>query len=328
VVLPEWLEFRPRLFPSCNFAWLAGPRPVLVDSGFGSDLEATLGLLPGEPALVFNTHWHSDHVGGNAALAERFRMPIAASSAEGSRVNDGDLESFGSDWLDQPVDPYRVDRLLEPGEWLETGAVSLRVVPAAGHSLGQVALFEERARVLIAGDALLAHDVPWINPFLDGAEALETAIATVERIGLLDARVAVAGHGEVIEDVGSCVKRSLDRLRLWRHDPARMAFHGSRRIFGFALMIHGGFARSELLPYLLARRWVQDFGPLAGLAAEQFAERLVADLEGSGAARWKHDRLVSTVPHSKVSRRRKLTLRPGRAAAGSFKTFAVNAPKV
>ncbi len=41
MVLPEWLEFRPRLFPSCNFAWLAGPRPVLVDSGFGSDLEAT-----------------------------------------------------------------------------------------------------------------------------------------------------------------------------------------------------------------------------------------------------------------------------------------------
>jgi len=64
---------------------------------------------------------------------------------------------------------------LEPGELLETGAVSLQVVPAGGHSLGQVALFEERARVLIAGDALLARDVPWINPFLDGAEALETA---------------------------------------------------------------------------------------------------------------------------------------------------------
>ena len=43
----------------------------------------------------------------------------------------------------------------------------------------------------------------WINPFMDGAEALEAAIATVERIGLLDARVAVAGHGEVIEDVAS-----------------------------------------------------------------------------------------------------------------------------
>jgi glyoxylase-like metal-dependent hydrolase (beta-lactamase superfamily II) len=271
-----------------------------VDSGFGSDLKATLGLLPGEPALVFNTHWHSDHVGGNAGLAERFGVPIAASAAEGSRVNAGDPEAFGSDWLDQPVDPYRVDRLVEPGELLETGAVSLRVVPAAGHSLGQVALFEERSRVLIAGDAILAADVPWINPFLDGAEALETAIATVERIGLLGARLAVAGHGQVIEDVASCVKRTLERLRLWRQDHARMALHGSRRIFGFALMIHGGFARSGLLAYLIARRWVHDFAHLAGMAPEEFAEQLVIDLTGSGAARWDHGRLVSTVPHSRV----------------------------
>jgi len=298
VVLPDWLAFRPRLFPSCNFAWLAGPRPVLVDSGFGSDLDATLGLLPGEPALVFNTHWHSDHVGGNAGLAERFGMPIAASAAEGARVNARDPESFGSDYLDQPVDPYRVDQLMESGELLETGAVSLRVVPAGGHSLGQVALFEERSRVLIAGDAIFARGVAWINPFTDGTEALEVAIATVERIGRLDARLVVAGHGEVIEDVASCVKRSVERLKLWREDPARMAFYGCRRVFGFALMIHGGFARSEVLPYLLARRWVYDFAPLAGLPPEKFAERMVSDLVGSGAAGWVHDRLISTVPHT------------------------------
>jgi hydroxyacylglutathione hydrolase len=300
VVLPEWLDFRPRRFPSCNLAWLRGPRPVLVDSGFGSDLDATLGLLPGEPALVLNTHWHSDHVGGNAGLARRFGMPIAASAAEGSRINVGDPESFGSDWFDQPVDPYRVDWLLEPGGLVGTGAISLRVVPAAGHSLGQVALFEERSRVLVAGDAVLAHDVAFINPFVDGAEALETAISSVERIGRLDARLAVAGHGDVIQDVGECVRRSLERLRLWRRDPARMAFHGCRRVLGYALMIHGGFVRSELVPYLLARRWVHDFAPLAGLSPEELAERVVSDLVGSGAARWEGDRLVSTVPHSPV----------------------------
>ncbi|HEY4025489.1 MAG TPA: MBL fold metallo-hydrolase [Candidatus Dormibacteraeota bacterium] len=304
VVLPDWLDFRPRLFPSCNFAWLRGPRPVLVDSGFGADLNATLGLLPGEPALVLNTHWHSDHVGGNAGLAERFGMTIAASAAEGSRVNAGDPEAFGSDWFDQPVDPYSVDRLLEPGELVETGAVGLRVVPVAGHSPGQIALFEERSRVLVAGDAILANDVAFINPFLDGAEALETAISSVERIGRLDARLAVAGHGEVIEDVGGCVKRSLERLRLWRHDPARMTFHSCRRVFGFALMIHGGFVRSELRPYLLARRWVHDFAPLAGLSPEEFAERMVSDLAGSGAARWERDRLVSAVRHTPACRHR------------------------
>ena len=293
VALPDWLDFRPRLFPSCNFAWLRGPQPIVVDSGFGTDLEATLALLPDEPALVFNTHWHSDHVGGNAGLANRFGMPIAASVTEGSRVNAGDPESFGSAWLDQPVDPFHVDRLVEPGEMLDTGVVRLRVVPAAGHSLGQIALFEDRSRVLIAGDAILASDVAWINPFLDGAEALETAIATVERIGLLDAHVAVAGHGGVIEDVADCIKGSLQ-------EPRRMAYHGSRRIFGFALMIHGGFPRSQLMPYLQARRWVRDFAPLAGLSSQEFAERVVSDLLRSGAARWQDDRLISTVPHSRV----------------------------
>jgi glyoxylase-like metal-dependent hydrolase (beta-lactamase superfamily II) len=255
-------------------------------------------MLPGTPALVFNTHWHSDHVGGNAGLTELFQAPIAASSAEGQRINAGDPDSFGADWLDQPVARYQVDRLLEAGERLGTGTVTLRVIPAPGHSLGQIALFEERDRVLIAGDAILASDVPWVNPFLDGPDALETAMATIERIGGLDARVAVAGHGEVIEDVAGSVKRSLERMRVWRDDPAKMALHGSRRIFGYALMIRGGIARSDVLPYLGARRWVRDFSTLAGVSPEEFAQRLVADLTRSGAARWEGDRLVSGVPHT------------------------------
>ena len=32
VALPDWLDFRPRLFPSCNFAWLRGPRPIRLIS--------------------------------------------------------------------------------------------------------------------------------------------------------------------------------------------------------------------------------------------------------------------------------------------------------
>jgi hypothetical protein len=28
VALPDWLDFRPRVFPNCNFAWLRGPQPA------------------------------------------------------------------------------------------------------------------------------------------------------------------------------------------------------------------------------------------------------------------------------------------------------------
>lgn len=301
--LPDWLDFRPRLFPSCNFTWIRGPRPVLVDTGFGSDAAATSALLPDAPALVFNTHWHSDHVGGNAALITRWGVPVAASAGEGTRINAADPEAFGADWLDQPVAPYRVARLLESGEQLDTGEVALRVVAAAGHSVGQLALFEERSRVLVAGDALLPRDVAFINPFLDGRDALAVARDTLQRIGRLEPRVAVAGHGDVIEDVAACVRASLERLELWAAEPARMAFHACRRVFGFALMIHGGFTEDELMPYLAARRWVRDFAPVAGLSPDAFAERMVADLERSGAARWEGGRLVSTVPHTPVAPR-------------------------
>ena len=71
VVLPDWLVFRPRLFPSCKPSRRIGTPTMWA---------ATRGL------------------------AERFGMPIAASAAEGSRVNAGDPESFGSDYLDQPVE--------------------------------------------------------------------------------------------------------------------------------------------------------------------------------------------------------------------------------
>ena len=57
---------------------------VLVDTGYVRHAPLTLALLAtvrglgGEPlARIVNTHCHSDHMGGNAAVAARYRCPIA-----------------------------------------------------------------------------------------------------------------------------------------------------------------------------------------------------------------------------------------------------------
>ncbi|MFP4436334.1 MAG: hypothetical protein ACLFVO_03730 [Chloroflexaceae bacterium] len=39
---PDWLVFFRRKLPSANCVLVRGSRPVLVDSGFGSDLAAGL----------------------------------------------------------------------------------------------------------------------------------------------------------------------------------------------------------------------------------------------------------------------------------------------
>jgi uncharacterized protein (TIGR00369 family) len=81
---PHWLPFVERPFPSSNIVVIAGDKPVLVDTGYGSDLARTEGLLaergigPADLSLVVNTHHHSDHVGGNAGLRGRHGAPAPA----------------------------------------------------------------------------------------------------------------------------------------------------------------------------------------------------------------------------------------------------------
>lgn len=298
------LVHRERRFPSCNLTLVRGGDAVLlVDTGYGSDAARTLALLEEEgvdPAslVIFNTHWHSDHVGGNAALQGRFATSVLAGALEGGLVNDRHPDACAADYLDQPVEAYRVDELLEDGDVIDLGGVRLTLVATPGHSLGHCSLFDEANGTLVAGDALMARDVGWINPFLDGADALETAITGLERLRTLDAERAVAGHGPAFDDVRGAIDRSALRLRRWRDDRADMTWHGARRVFAYALMIHGGLSRDQLWPYLAARRWLHDFAGALGMDPERFAHLLVDRMLEHGAGWTPEGRLEATLPHS------------------------------
>src|SRR5690242_12907257 len=103
---PSWLTFFERPFPSANMALVRGERPVLVDTGYGGDLAGTERLLraagcgPERLSLIVNTHYHSDHVGGNHGLQRRHAIPIAAHRWEADLVNGRDREACGAAWLD------------------------------------------------------------------------------------------------------------------------------------------------------------------------------------------------------------------------------------
>jgi glyoxylase-like metal-dependent hydrolase (beta-lactamase superfamily II) len=75
VIIRDWLN--------ANHIVLIGrQRTVLIDSGYGRDTAQTLSrvdeVLAGRPLdWLVNTHCHSDHMGGNAAVrsAQRASMP-------------------------------------------------------------------------------------------------------------------------------------------------------------------------------------------------------------------------------------------------------------
>ena len=121
--LPTWVSWRPRPFPDANLILLPGREPAVVDSGFVGHAEQTAAYARahlGEVAMVVNTHWHSDHVGGNALLQQRGAR-IAASAPDAHAVARRDPGCCVAEYLDQPVAPYTVDQPLEDGQVLRLG---------------------------------------------------------------------------------------------------------------------------------------------------------------------------------------------------------------
>lgn len=305
--MPSWLEFAQSRFPSGNMALVKGPRPWLVDTGFGSEVAATEAWLraalgtPAALAGIVNTHYHSDHVGGNYALQTRYDRPLAASSLDAALINGRDPAACAAVWLDQPVEPYRVDYALAEGDVIDTGEVRLQVVAAPGHTRGQICLYAPEERVLISGDALHGDDVPWINIYGEGRDALDVALATLERLAGLGARLAVSGHGPPITDVPKAIAATQRRYTQWQSDPERMAWHAGKRIFAYALMIRGGQPADRVESYLMGCRWFQDYSHgTFGRPATQFAAPFLAEMLRSGAAEWREGRLVARTPHNPV----------------------------
>ncbi|WP_027482416.1 MBL fold metallo-hydrolase [Deinococcus pimensis] len=293
-----------RELPSANVVLVRGERPVLIDSGYGSDaadLDArlhALGMRPESLDLVLNTHFHTDHAGGNHHLQSRYGVRVAAHRWEADLVNRRAPEACSAAWLDQPIEPYRVDVPLAGGEVVETGSARLEVLHTPGHTLGHLSFWDAASRTLVSGDTVHLRDVAWVNPFLEGAGAADRLAGSLERLASLGARVVLTGHGPPLTDPDVEFRSALARLTRWIAEPERLSWHGAKRILAYVLMLRGGLTREELEPYLLARPWVHDYARHAFRVTDaEFAGALVAEMLRSNAARWDGDVLRANLPH-------------------------------
>jgi hydroxyacylglutathione hydrolase len=83
---------------------------------------------------IWNTHWHPDHTGGNAAIVEATGAPVLA-PAEVERVT-------------------RVDQLVAHGERFTFGRWDVHVIDVSGHTNGHVAFHLPEAGVAFVGDSV------------------------------------------------------------------------------------------------------------------------------------------------------------------------------
>lgn len=300
--LPGWVQWQQRPFPDANLLLLHGPQAALVDSGFVGHAQDTADWVRAHTpdlALVVNTHWHSDHVGGNALL-QAGGAGVAASAPDADAVTRRDPGCCQAEYLDQPVAPYTVDEALDDRQVQRLGEADWQVVRTPGHTPGHLCLWQPDERLLVVGDALSDYDVGWVNLALDGPDAATTALTSLERLAGLHPRLVLPAHGPMPADVGATLAKAHSRAQRLVDDPAGAVWYGARRIFAFALMIHDGIPREQVEPYLHARAWLNYAARLLATPPEVLAKELVDGMVGSGAVVVVDGRLRAAATHTPV----------------------------
>jgi glyoxylase-like metal-dependent hydrolase (beta-lactamase superfamily II) len=265
---------------------------AVVDSGYCTHAAQTLGLVEaaagGLPVtMLVNTHLHSDHCGGNAALQERhpgMRTLVPPGLSQAVRVWDEDALTYRPTGQECPR--FRADEVLDPGGSVHLGDLFWEVHAAPGHDPHSVILFERESRTLISADALWERGFGVVFPELEGVHAFDEVAATLDLIEQLRPSVVVPGHGPVFSDLAASLVVARSRLAAFRSAPARHATHAAKVLVKFKLLEWQEISRDALAqwaartPYLgtLHERYFDETG------FPEWVETVVADLVRSRAA--------------------------------------------
>lgn len=279
---------------SANCILFTGPDgAALVDTGYCTHADQTLALvraaLGDEPlARILNTHLHSDHCGGNAALQAAWpQVHTAIAPGQAAQVRDWDAHALGYIPTGQQCPRFRMDATLQPGSEVSLGGRPWQIHAAPGHDPHSVILFEPAARLLISADALWEKGFGVVFPELDGEDAFAAVGATLDLIERLDPACVIPGHGPIFRNVAPALATARARLDSFVQSPLRHARHAAKVLIKYKLLEWQRIDQDAL------QAWTAGATCLVGLHARHFSHAepdawlatMVDELVAAGAAR-------------------------------------------
>ncbi len=292
MTLPESIQVIERGWLSANNIVLRERgEAVVVDSGYVAHAPQTLALLERilagkKLARLVNTHCHSDHMGGNAAIQKRFGCRTSIPEGEAPAIDNWDEQRLILAVADQRAEQFGYDDTFRGGDVLQMGGLDWQVIAAPGHDTHAVMFHSPEARVLISGDALWENGFGVVFPQLFGREtALAETRATLEAIGRLQVEAVIPGHGPPFGDVGAALERAFHRLQGYEQDITRLARHCAKVMLSFSLLEKRSMPLAELPGYLARVPILAELNSrYLRMTPAAMAEWLVNELERAGAA--------------------------------------------
>lgn len=299
--LPPGVSVFERGWLSANNILLDGPDgATLVDTGYASHSDQTVALVestlgPRPLVQLLNTHLHSDHCGGNAALQARYPgLQTWIPPGEAEAVRSWDENRLSYQHTGQQCPRFGFDGLLQPDTERVLGLQTWQVHAAPGHDPHSVILFEPASATLISADALWENGFGVVFPELDGVPAFDEVAATLDLIERLAPCTVIPGHGAVFHDVTSALATARRRLDGFVRTPERHQQYATKVLLKFKLLEWQEISLTEL------RQWMEHTPYMAeaarhggGTSAQAWLSDLVDQLVASGAARLQGQQLLN-----------------------------------
>ncbi len=300
---PELQVFERGWLSANNILLFDGGEATLIDSGYVSHAPQTLALL--RSALdgrrltrLINTHSHSDHIGGNAAVQREFGCSIHVPAGMADAVANWDEAALLLSTAAQSGERFAADGTLAPGDAFVAGGLQWQAIAVPGHDMDALAYYNPERRILISGDALW-HDGFGIlfADVLGTGDSLGAARRTLEAIGRLAVDAVIPGHGAPFSDFDAALERAFARLRAFEDDGARMARNAIRACITFHLLDARRIGLDELPRHLAETPLYREANArFLGLAPDALAGWLVGELERAGVAHREQSDLVASAP--------------------------------
>jgi len=303
-MLPDSLLVIERGWLSANnIVFFEGERATLIDSGYVTHAEQTLALL--RQALdgrrltrLLNTHAHSDHIGGNAAVAAAFGCQVIVPQGIDATIAEWDEEALLLSPLGQSAARFRHDATIAAGDELEMGGLHWQSIAVPGHDMDALAFHNPERRLLISGDALWRNGFGVIFSELlghpEGGGGLPATRQTLDTLARLPVDVVIPGHGAPFVEVEDAFKRAYQRLAMFENDVELLARHALKVIVAFALLERRQLPRTELPAFLAGLSFCQSVNArYLGDSNEQLAQWLARDLLRVGTWRLQDGLLVA-----------------------------------
>jgi glyoxylase-like metal-dependent hydrolase (beta-lactamase superfamily II) len=222
---PNWLDDGAFELGICTYAILDGGEALVYDTHISLDharlIRRALEMRGARHIRVVLSHWHDDHVAGNAVFED---CEIIANRLTAERLAENRAAMAAAD---PPIDPLVMpNRLFEVSLALTVGSRRVELHQMDIHSEDGTVLFLPEARLLLAGDTLEDPITYVAEP-----ERLQAHLGGLERLSELAFERILPDHGDFAVIAGggygrgliAATRRYVEGLVAAGADPARAA---------------------------------------------------------------------------------------------------------